>query len=60
MTTWLYRLFVIAALGLYAVAASQGWEFGDSPREELPASVRQSPGGYRTGIFWYGGVFGGK
>ena len=38
--------------------------FGVTPsrhaREEIPASVRASPGGYRSWSFWHSGSHGGK
>jgi hypothetical protein len=50
-----YRLFVAAMLGLWSLAAWSGWEMGAPKRGFLPASVRQSPGGYRSYGYWRGG-----
>ena len=50
-----YRLFVAAVLGLWSLAAWSGWEMGGPKRGFLPASVRQSPGGYRSYGYWRGG-----
>jgi hypothetical protein len=44
----------------YGVASFQGWEFGTSGREVIPADVRSSPGGYRSFHFWHSGFHGGK
>ncbi len=59
MTNW-YRNLAIILLGLYAAAAFSGWEMGGTERQEIPASVRNSPGGYRSYHFWYSGTHGGK
>lgn len=50
---------VLVVLG-YSAAASSGWEPGQPARDEIPASVRSSPGGYRTFHFWHSGYHGGK
>ena len=55
-----YKIFVIGSLGLYAASGYFGWELGSSPKRELPTSVRQSPGGYRSFHFWHTGIHGGK
>lgn len=44
----------------YVVAAASGWEPGNPARDEIPVSVRSSPGGYRTFHFWHSGYHGGK
>ena len=36
------------------------YEPGAPAREEIPASVRSSPGGYRSFHFWHSGYHGGK
>ncbi|HWO24017.1 MAG TPA: hypothetical protein VNO30_34985 [Kofleriaceae bacterium] len=53
---------VLGALivGCYAVIAFTGYEPGAPERDEIPASVRSSPGGYRTYHFWHSGYHGGK
>lgn len=53
---------VIGALivGGYAALAFTGYEPGSPQRDEIPASVRSSPGGYRTYHFWHSGYHGGK
>ena len=44
----------------YAWAAYADYEPGSPARDEIPASVRSSPGGYRTFHFWHSGYHGGK
>ena len=54
--------------GIFALAVSTGYaavvytqhEFGETERTEIPASVRSSPGGYRSYHFWHSGYQGGK
>lgn len=50
-----YAIFALALLGLYGVATARGWELGGGKRGIIPASVRQSPGGYRSFTYWRGG-----
>ena len=47
-------------VGSYTVIAFTGYEVGSPERDEVPASVRSSPGGYRTYHFWHSGYHGGK
>jgi hypothetical protein len=56
----LYLLIGGGLLLLYAVAAWNGWEISASPRQFVPADVRNSPGGYRSFHFWHSGYHGGK
>jgi hypothetical protein len=44
----------------YAAVAYTDYEPGSPAREEIPASVRSSPGGYRSFHFWHSGYHGGK
>ena len=44
----------------YSGMALTGYEFGDEPRETIPAEARNSPGGYRSSHFWVMGFRGGK
>ena len=44
----------------YAALAYSEYEPGSPGREEIPASVRSSPGGYRSFHFWHSGYHGGK
>lgn len=50
-----YAAYALGIVGFYGVAAWQGWEIGADRRGLIPASVRQSPGGYRSYYFWRGG-----
>jgi hypothetical protein len=50
--------FVI--VGGYTVLAFTQRELGTPERDEIPASVRSSPGGYRSYHFWHSGYHGGK
>ena len=56
----LYLVLGGGVLLLYVVAAAAGWELSTSPRQVLPADVRNSPGGYRSFHFWHSGYRGGK
>jgi hypothetical protein len=50
-----YTFFALIVLGGYALATWRGWDFGTPKRGFVPASVRQSPGGYRSYNYWRGG-----
>jgi len=50
---------VLVCGGYTAMAVTQR-EFGEPEREEVPKSVRASPGGYRSYHFWHSGYHGGK
>jgi hypothetical protein len=60
MLSKLYLLLGCAALALYVAAAWSGWELSTATRQQLPADVRNSPGGYRAFHFWHSGYHGGK
>jgi hypothetical protein len=60
MLSKLYLVLGTGILLLYGVAAWSGWEMSLSPRQTLPADVRNSPGGYRSFHFWHSGYHGGK
>lgn len=47
-------------LALFALATCSGWEPGSRAPQTIPASVRSSPGGYRSFHFWHQGYQGGK
>ena len=56
---------VIAAIGTlvvgaYTAIAFTGFELASPTRDELPSSVRSSPGGVRSPAFWHSGYHGGK
>jgi hypothetical protein len=55
-----YVAFAALLLGWWVLGALSGWEFGTPKREAVPASVRSSPGGYRSFHFWHTGYHGGK
>lgn len=57
---WLYRLWVVGLLALFAAGGFLGFRVGSSPRERISPSVRSSPGGYRSFHFWHSGFSGGK
>jgi hypothetical protein len=44
----------------YSVVAYTDYEPGSPAHEAIPASVRSSPGGYRSFHFWHSGYHGGK
>ncbi len=56
----LHKAIVIGGLLLYGAALRQGWDLPSGNREVVPASVRASPGGYRSYHFWHSGFRGGK
>lgn len=58
----LIALAVVGAIivGGYGYAALTNFEPGAPARDEVPASVRSSPGGYRSFHFWHTGFHGGK
>lgn len=47
-------------VGGYAAAAYTDYEPGSPERDQIPASVRNSPGGYRSLHVWHSGYHGGK
>jgi hypothetical protein len=49
----------IVCAGYGAMAYTQR-ELGEPEHDEIPASVRTSPGGYRSYHFWHTGYHGGK
>ncbi len=60
MLSKLYLGLGTCVLLLYGAAAWSGWELSTSPRQVLPADVRNAPGGYRSFHFWHSGYHGGK
>jgi hypothetical protein len=52
--------FAVLVLGGYTALAVSQRELGKEQRDEIPASVRSSPGGYRSYSFWHVGYHGGK
>jgi hypothetical protein len=53
-------VFSVVVLGGYTAMAVTQREIGEPDREEVPKSVRASPGGYRSYHFWHSGYHGGK
>jgi hypothetical protein len=60
MLSRLYLVLGVIIIAAYGVIAFTGKEFGDPERQQVPADVRQSPGGYRSFHFWHSGYRGGK
>jgi hypothetical protein len=52
--------FSVLVLGGYTALAVTQRELRDEERDEIPSSVRASPGGYRSYSFWHSGYHGGK
>jgi hypothetical protein len=50
----------LGCVGGYGALAYTQRELGGTERDEVPASVRTSPGGYRSYHFWHSGYHGGK
>jgi hypothetical protein len=53
-------VFGAVVVGGYSWIAYADYEPGAPEREDVPASVRSSPGGYRSFHFWHSGYHGGK
>jgi|GEM_PF-2016621 len=53
-------VFSVIVCGGYTAMAVTQREIGEPDREEVPKSVRASPGGYRSYHFWHSGYHGGK
>ena len=61
--SWLvkgYGIFGAAVLAAYLWAGWSGWAPARSAPQQVPQSVRSSPGGYRSFHFWHSGFHGGK
>ena len=52
--------FCALVVGGYTAIAFTEREFGGATKDELPASVRSTPGGYRSYSYWHSGYHGGK
>jgi hypothetical protein len=56
-----FKLFCALVLGGFTVVEARGIDlFPTAEHVVVPASVRSSPGGYRSFHFWHTGYFGGK
>lgn len=59
LTIVVVSLAVVILGGYTAVAVTQR-ELTSVDKDEIPGSVRSSPGGYRSYSFWHSGYHGGK
>lgn len=61
-SAWAIVLLIFGGtvVGVYTGVMLTGYEPGTPERDAVPASVRSSPGGYRTFHFWHSGYHGGK
>jgi hypothetical protein len=55
-----YMGLASATLIGYSAMSLLGWELASPSREQVPNSIRSSPGGYRSFHFWHTGFHGGK
>lgn len=53
-------VFSVLVVAGYTALAYTERELGKEQRDEIPPSVRSSPGGYRSYSFWHSGYHGGK
>jgi hypothetical protein len=53
-------VFCVLVLGSYTALAVTQRELRTVEKDEIPGSVRSSPGGYRSYSFWHSGYHGGK
>jgi hypothetical protein len=52
--------FGVLVIGGYTALAVSQRELRSADKDEIPGSVRSSPGGYRSYSFWHSGYHGGK
>lgn len=52
--------FAVLIVGGYTAVAVTQRELSKVDKDEIPGSVRSSPGGYRSYSFWHSGYHGGK
>lgn len=52
--------FAVLVVGGYSALAVTQRELRAAEKDEIPGSVRSSPGGYRSYSFWHSGYHGGK
>ena len=56
-----YAIFCAAVVAAFAALEARGVDlFPAAQHAVIPASVRSSPGGYRSYHFWHSGFQGGK
>jgi hypothetical protein len=58
--TIFYKVWIVGAVGLYALAGFTGYRTSSAERDKIDPTVRSSPGGYRSFHFWHTGFAGGK
>jgi len=61
--SWLRSAYAAAgglAIAGYVAASLLGLDVRTTERDQVPASARTSPGGYRSYHFWHSGYHGGK
>lgn len=62
-SSWVFKAHAVvgaAIVGGYLWTAMTGWEPARAQRGFIPASVRSSPGGYRSYHYVHSGYHGGK
>lgn len=59
LTMFVVGISVIILGGYTALGFTQR-ELGGAEKDEIPGSVRSSPGGYRSYSYWHSGYHGGK
>ena len=52
--------FCALVVGGYTALAYTEYEIKGAQKDEIPASVRSTPGGYRSYSYWHSGYHGGK
>jgi len=52
--------FAVLVVGGYTALGFTQRELSKVEKDEIPGSVRSSPGGYRSYSFWHSGYHGGK
>jgi len=57
---WLTGLVGLGILALWGATVFFGYGIVSVPNNQVPESVRSSPGGYRSWAFWHSGTHGGK
>jgi hypothetical protein len=50
----------VVIVGGYGVLAYSQRELGNEEHDEIPSSMRSTPGGYRSYSYWHSGYHGGK
>jgi hypothetical protein len=53
-------IICVVIVGGYVAVASSQRELTDEQHDEIPSSVRSTPGGYRSYSYWHSGYHGGK